>query len=127
MTACLAECARLLRPGGRLIFAQDHPIRASFWDEEMQEESVLPARSYFDDSPLHWTFTGTDAAMTSHHRTLGWWFSSLHEAGFAVSDLRELPLPAGWEDGPDVDEYTRDIAQFLPQVLVIDAVKSSER
>ncbi|MCL4835292.1 MAG: methyltransferase domain-containing protein [Caldilineaceae bacterium] len=123
MADCLAECVRLLRPGGRLIFAQDHPIRASFWDEEMQEESVLPARSYFDDSPLGWTFAGTDAAMTSYHRTLGWWFSSLHEAGFTVSDLRELPLPEGWEEGPDVDEYTRDIASFLPQVMVIEAAK----
>lgn len=123
MTDSLAECARLLRAGGRLIFAQDHPIRACFWDEEMQEESVLPARSYFDDSPLHWTFTGTDAAMTSHHHTLDWWFSSLHESGFAVTHLRELPLPDGWTDDPDVDEYTRDIARYLPQVMVIEAVK----
>lgn len=125
MAVCLAECARLLRPGGRLIFAQDHPIRACFWDEEMAEESVLPARSYFDDSPSHWTFTNTDVAMTSHHRTLDWWFSSLHGAGFAVTNLRELPLPDGWADDPDVDEYTRDIARYLPQVLVIGAVKSS--
>jgi SAM-dependent methyltransferase len=123
MTDSLAECARLLRPGGRLIFAQDHPIRACFWDEEMQEESVLPARSYFDDSPLHWTFAGTDAAMTSHHRPLEWWFSALHEAGFTVTQLRELPLPDGWADDPDVDEYTRDIARYLPQVMLIEAVK----
>ncbi len=124
MTACLAECARLLRPSGRLIFAHDHPIRACFWDEEMQEESVLPARSYFDDSPLHWTFVGTDAAMTSHHRPLEWWFSALHEAGFTVTQLRELPLPDGWADDPDMDEYTRDIAAFLPQVMVIEATKN---
>jgi len=123
MADCLAECTRLLRPGGRLIFAQDHPIRASFWDEEMQEESVLPARSYFDDSPLHWTFVGTDAAMRSHHRTLDWWFTALHEAGFAVTNLRELPLPDGWADDPDVDEYTRDIARFLPQVMVMEGRK----
>lgn len=123
MADCLAECARLLRPGGRLIFAQDHPIRASFWDEEMQEESVLPARSYFDDSPLRWRFPETAARMTSHHRTLDGWFFSLHEANFAVTALRELPLPAGWEDGPDVDEYTRDIARHLPQVMVIEAAK----
>ncbi|MFZ1756270.1 MAG: class I SAM-dependent methyltransferase [Caldilineaceae bacterium] len=123
MAACLAECARLLRPDARLIFAQDHPIRACFWDEEMQEESVLPARSYFESAPLHWLFVGTDAAMTSHHRTLAWWFSSLRETGFTVTHLRELPLPDGWADDPDVDEYTRDIAQFLPQVMVIEAAK----
>lgn len=123
MAACLAECARLLRPGGRLLFAQDHPIRACFWDPEMQEESVLPARSYFDDSPLHWTFVGTDAAMTSYHRSLDWWFTALHEAGFAVTQLQELPLPDGWADDPDLDEYTRDIARYLPQVMVIEAIK----
>ena len=123
MAACLSECARLLRPGGRLIFAQDHPIRASFWDAEMQEESILPTRSYFDDSPLRWNFAGSEAAMTSHHRTLERWFSLLHEAGLAVKNLRELPLPDGWADDPDVHEYTRDIARYLPQVLVIEAAK----
>ena len=123
MAFCLAGCARLLRPSGRLIFAQDHPIRASFWDAEAEEESVLPARSYFDNSPLRWNFAGSDAAMTSHHRTLDGWFFLLHEANFTVTTLRELPLPAGWDDGPDVDEYTRDIARYLPQVMVIEAAK----
>lgn len=123
MAACLAECARLLRPGGRLIFAQDHPIRACFWDAEMEEESVLPARSYFDDTPLEWTYTGTEIAMRSFHRTLAWWVNSLHEAGLRVTTLRELPQPKGWADDPNADEYTRDIAAFLPQVLVMEAAK----
>jgi SAM-dependent methyltransferase len=123
MTACLAECARLLRPGGRLIFAQDHPIRACFWDEEMQEESVLPARSYFDDTPLTWNFAGSDASMRTYPRTLDQWFLWLHEYGFAVKMIRELSLPPGWADDPDVDEYTRDIASFLPQILVMEATK----
>lgn len=123
MAACLAECARLLRPGGRLIFAQDHPIRSCFWDEEMEEESVLPARSYFETAPMRWRFPETAALMSSHHRTLDWWLFSLHEADFFVTHLRELPLPDGWADDPDVDEYTRDIARYLPQVMVIEAVK----
>lgn len=123
MTACLAECARLLRPGGRLLFAQDHPIRACFWDAEMQEESVLPARSYFDHTPLRWNFMGTDTAMTSFHRPLAQWLLWLHENNFAVQTLQELPLPDGWADDPDTDEYTREIARFLPQILVIEAIK----
>lgn len=121
--AWLAECARLLRPGGRLLFAQDHPIRACFWDEEMEEESILPARSYFDDTPLHWTYGGSDAAMTSYHRPLSLWITSLHETGFVLTALRELPLPDGWADDPNADEYTRDIAAYLPQVIVFDAKK----
>lgn len=121
--AWLAACARLLHPGGRLLFAQDHPIRACFWDEEMEVESVLPARSYFDSRPLRWTFTGTETGMTSHHRTITGWFDSLHEAGFAVAQLQELPLPDGWANDPNADEYTRDIAAYLPQVIVFDAKK----
>lgn len=121
--AWLAACARLLHPGGRLLFAQDHPIRACFWDEEMEVESVLPARSYFDSRPLRWTFTGTETGMTSHHRTIAGWFDSLHEAGFAVAQLQELPLPDGWANDPNADEYTRDIAAYLPQVIVFDAKK----
>jgi len=123
MHACLTECARLLRPCGRLIFAQDHPIRACFWDDEMQEESVLPARSYFDDAPLTWSFAGSDASMRTYPRTLEQWFVWLHEYGFAVQTIQELPLPHGWADDPDVDEYTRDIARFLPQILVMEATK----
>lgn len=123
IAVCLDGCARLLRPGGRLIFAQDHPIRACFWDAEMEEESVLPARSYFDDTPLEWTYTGTDVPMRSFHRTLAWWINSLHEAGLQVTALRELPQPAGWADDPNADEYTRDIAAFLPQVMVIEGRK----
>jgi len=127
MRACLAECARLLRPGGRLLLAQDHPIRACYWDEEMQEESVLPARSYFDSAPLHWTFAGTDVSMTSYQRTLDGWFSSLREANFSIETLREIPMPSAWADDPNADVYTRDIARYLPQMVVIDAVKMAGR
>lgn len=119
----LAECARVLRTGGRLILSQDHPIRACYWDETNQEETILPARSYFDRRPLRWPFAGTDVAMTSHHRTLAQWIDHLHGAGFAVGRLMEFPLPADLADEPWSDEYTAEIAAHLPQTLIIVAQK----
>ena len=119
LAAALAECVRLLRTGGRLIISQDHPIRACYWDEENQEEGVLPTRSYFAEHPLQWAFAETETPMRTHHRTLSQWLRSLHEAGLQIQHLYEFPLPPGMADDPWADEYTREIAVHLPQTMVV--------
>jgi SAM-dependent methyltransferase len=121
LQAALAECARVLRPAGRLILSQDHPIRACYWHAERQEESLLPARSYFDTRPLHWAFATTGASMTSYHRTLGQWFSLLRESGLEIEQIQEFPLPPGYADEPWADEYTAEVAIHLPQALLLAA------
>lgn len=122
----LAECHRVLKPGGRLILSQDHPIRATFWDEESGAEGVLPVRSYFDHQPLRWSFADTGTAMISYHRPLQEWFIALQEAGFQVQALREFPLPPGTANAPWADEYTAEIAVHLPQTLVLVAQKREQ-
>ena len=46
------SASRVLRPGGRLVFSLDHPLRDCFFDAETggedDEMSIIPARSYFD-------------------------------------------------------------------------------
>ncbi|MBX2997482.1 MAG: class I SAM-dependent methyltransferase [Caldilineaceae bacterium] len=117
----LAECARTLRPGGQLVISQDHPIRACYWDEEHEEESILPARSYFEPRPLRWSFAETGTPMISHHRTIGQWFSQLCESGFVVKQTLEFPLPPGMADEPWADEYTSEVAIHLPQTMILVA------
>ncbi len=39
---CLHECARLLKPGGRLVFSLDHPFRDCFHDDEEDANCHLP-------------------------------------------------------------------------------------
>jgi SAM-dependent methyltransferase len=121
--AVLAECARVLRQGGQIVISQDHPIRACYWDEENKEEGILPMRSYFEHRPLRWAYLETGTPMISHHRTVGQWFSLLHESGFAVQKILEFPLPDGMAKEPWADEYTSEVAIHLPQTLILVAHK----
>ncbi len=121
--AVLHECARLLRPGGRLILSQDHPIRACYWDEDAEDEGVLPARSYFDEQPMRWSFADTGAPMRTYHRPLGTWLKMLHEQGLQIIALHEFSAPDDWADDPWADEYTSEIAIHLPQTMILIAQK----
>jgi len=89
---CLSECQRVLRPGGRLIFSLDHPLRDCFFDTEDDELTLYPVRDYFDNTPLVWRFPTTDAILRSHHFTVAQWLTMLHTAGFQLRQLLE-PAP----------------------------------
>lgn len=89
---CLGECARVLRPGGRLVFSLDHPFRDCFLDEEEDEVTIYPARSYFDDRPVQWVFDTTGVRLQSYHHTIAQWLELLSNAGFRLARLLE-PCP----------------------------------
>ena len=89
---CLAECYRVLRPGGRLIFSLDHPFRDCFFDAEDEELALYPVRSYFDNRAMQWTFANTGVALQTHHYTVAQWFALLQQPGFQVQRVLE-PLP----------------------------------
>ncbi len=96
MARTLAECYRVLIPGGRLVFSLDHPFRDCFWDEEDDEHVLFPARSYFDH-PAHglavWRSHGrAHALVPPHHRRL------------------DRPIARGWFP-PDPPAGTRLICQ----------------
>lgn len=88
----LHECARVLTSGGRLVISLDHPFRDCFFDETDDDLTVYASRSYFDPSPMRWTFGETGVAMVSYHRTVAQWVSMLGEAGFTLQQLLE-PAP----------------------------------
>jgi SAM-dependent methyltransferase len=124
MVACLAECRRLLRSDGRLIFSLDHPVRSCFWDEEQQAETIYPVRSYFDHRPLIWPFADTGVEMRTIHRTVSQWVELLVGAGFRLQRLLEPPLPTDLVTEPWTDEYTREVAGKLPQTLIVVAIRN---
>lgn len=93
MDRCLKECARVLAPGGRLAFSLDHPFRDCFLDEEEDSTAIYPVRSYFDSSPMRWTFADTGVPFVSWHRTFDEWITLLSNAGFVLLRLLEPSAP----------------------------------
>jgi SAM-dependent methyltransferase len=92
-SAVHAEVARVLRPGGRWVFAVTHPIRWAFPDDP-GERGLTADRSYFDRTP----YVERDAAgapvYAEYHRTLGDHVRDVVAAGLVIEDLVEPEWPA---------------------------------
>ncbi|MFC7406766.1 class I SAM-dependent methyltransferase [Georgenia alba] len=91
-----AEVARVLRPGGRWVFAVTHPIRWAFPDDPTRH-GLTATRSYFDRTP----YVEHDAAgrptYAEFHRTLGDHVRDVVAAGLVIGDLIEPEWPEGHE------------------------------
>ncbi|TAK69759.1 MAG: class I SAM-dependent methyltransferase [Actinomycetota bacterium] len=91
-----AEVGRVLRPGGRWVWSQTHPIRWSLPDDP-GPAGLTVTMSYWDTR----AYVEFDAAGTptyvEHHRTLGELVRLLRDTGFVLDDLVEPP----WPDGHD--------------------------
>lgn len=89
----MREVARVLRPGGRWVFAVTHPVRWVFPDDPGPDGLVATHR-YFDRTPyVEFDAAGT-ATYVEHHRTLGDRIRELVAAGFVLRDLVEPEWPA---------------------------------
>jgi SAM-dependent methyltransferase len=93
----MREVARVLRPGGRWVFAVTHPIRWIFRDDP-GPAGLIAETSYFDRSPyVEFDATG-EPTYVEHHRTLGDRIRELIAAGFRFEDLIEPEWPADLTD-----------------------------
>lgn len=92
--AMLREVARVLRPGGRWVFAVTHPIRWIFPDDP-GPLGLTVAQSYFDRTPYVEVDDRGRVTYVEHHRTLGDYLRGLVTAGFVVEDLVEPEWPEG--------------------------------
>ena len=124
MPRCLAECSRGLRPGGRLLFSLDHPIRDCFFDGEEEEVAVYPVRNYFDNSPMQWTFADTGVRMQSRHYTVAQWLELLQTSGFRLQRLLEPLPPTGLLDELWPLDSAYAPLRNLPQTIIFVAEKS---
>lgn len=90
----LKEAARVLRPGGRLVFSVSHPVRWCFPDDP--GEAGLRARdSYFDRRPYVEEDKRGRALYVEAHHTVGDWVRAVTGAGLLLRDLVEPEWPDG--------------------------------
>jgi ubiquinone/menaquinone biosynthesis C-methylase UbiE len=100
----MREVARVLRPGGRWVFATTHPIRWSFPDDP-GPEGLRATMPYWDTTPyVEFDETGAPTYV-EHHRTLSQRVREIAGAGFRLLDVVEPEWPAG---------HTQEWGQWSP-------------
>lgn len=90
--AVMREVARVLRPGGRWVFAVTHPLRWIFPDDP-GEAGLTVAQSYFDRTPYTEVGSAGNPTYVEHHRTLGDRVREIVAAGLVLEDLVEPEWP----------------------------------
>ncbi|MGH8959722.1 MAG: class I SAM-dependent methyltransferase [Jatrophihabitantaceae bacterium] len=90
----MCEVARVLRPGGRWVFATTHPIRWSFPDDP-GPDGLTATMPYWDRTPYVEFAKSGEATYVEHHRTLGDRVREIVAAGFQLLDVVEPEWPAG--------------------------------
>lgn len=115
----LAEAARLLRPGGRLVSLGHHSLLMLC---EPDTDPVEPGgdrllRGYFGLRRLEWI----SDQRVNFALPYGEWFRLLRASGFEIEDLLELQAPA--DATRDFDFVAADWAKRWPSEHVIKAVK----
>jgi SAM-dependent methyltransferase len=89
----MREVARVLRPGGRWVFATSHPFRWVFPDDP-GPAGLTATMSYFDRTPYVEFDRHGVPTYVEHHRTLGDRVAEINGAGFRLVALREPEWPA---------------------------------
>ncbi len=90
--AVMREVARVLRPGGRWVFAVTHPLRWIFPDDP-GEAGLTVTQSYFDRTPYVEVDRLNNPTYVEHHRTLGDRVREIVAAGLVLEDLVEPEWP----------------------------------
>ncbi|WP_214367066.1 class I SAM-dependent methyltransferase [Pseudonocardia sp. H11422] len=92
----MREVARVLRPGGRWVFAVNHPMRWMFSDDP-GPGGLTVTQSYFDRTPYVEVDESGAATYVEHHRTLGDRVRDVVAAGLVLTDIVEPEWPEGRE------------------------------
>ncbi|WP_375483624.1 class I SAM-dependent methyltransferase [uncultured Jatrophihabitans sp.] len=90
----MREVARVLRPGGRWVFATTHPTRWAFPDDP-GPGGLVATMPYSDRTPYVEYDEDGMPTYVEHHRTLGDRVREITAAGLQLVDVVEPEWPAG--------------------------------
>jgi ubiquinone/menaquinone biosynthesis C-methylase UbiE len=112
------EVFRVLKPGGRFIVANLHPMRSAVggWlrAEDGAKLHVILDR-YFDEGVRRWKMLGVD--FTNFHRTLSTYIRTYRRTGFAIEEIIEpTPDTGNLKRFPELDDELR-VPNFIIVVL----------
>lgn len=88
----MREVARVLRPGGRWVFATNHPMRWMFLDDPGPDGLTVQI-SYFDRTPYSEADADGNLTYVEHHRTMGDRVREIVAAGLVLDDVVEPEWP----------------------------------
>jgi SAM-dependent methyltransferase len=115
----VAESARLLRPGGRLVFLRNSTLVILCAPDEGPAGERL-VRPQFGMHRFEWPHGGVE-----YHLAHGEWIRLLRSNGFEIEDLLELQAPRDAADHPVYDFVTADWARRWPAEEIWVARKST--
>jgi len=104
MPEAVAEAARVLDHGGRLVLAIPHPVNsAGSFQARGADAPFTIAGSYVDPGPADWVMDRSGVRLTFHseHRPLESYSRALEGAGLLIEAIREPRAPDGrWQRIP---------------------------
>ncbi len=112
------EVYRVLKPGGRFVVANLHPMRSSVgtWHRDQNGNKLhVIVDNYFDESERHWRMHDTD--FTNFHRSLQTYIRAFLNTGFTIADIAEPTVEAeALKQYPQLDDDLR-VPNFIIYVL----------
>jgi len=108
----IPEAARLLRPGGRLVFLHSTPL-AHLCFPDVGVITTELQRPYFGLGRVEWPAEDDDEGV-EYQLTYGAWIALLRDSGFEIERLIELQAPPDATAHPYYDHVPAEWAQQWP-------------
>jgi SAM-dependent methyltransferase len=119
----IAECSRVLKEGGKLVFAIPHPLTYARRTQD-EEGYYLKMRQYMSTREIpHPKYR--DSEVVAYHRPLSYYFEKVFSAGLQMIAFREITTELS-RGRPVKDKQLLAYKQEIPGFLVVGFVKRTE-